>query len=357
LPAGKLVFPEDCDWPDMARNLAPCFDGVAASFVNLECPLDVDGLHAQPLCGIGQTVSAPSVSLDYLAAIRTNVISVSNNHIYDFGGQGVERTRRAIFDCGMMPLGAGHNLRNAPEVFIWQGPRDIRVGFWAAATAASDLARLNSPGVEPATIERATHALNEMKSQSAQFCVALLHSGVLRTNRPAPEDLALMNSLAERGFHVVAASHSHRIAGSRIIPNNRDCPSFCFYGLGSLVSGYIAHALEREGLVVVAGLDARGNLARLEVHPILLGESGFGEIPTSEMSQTILDRFQSLSNEISDHSFRRLFYQDVSRGLLQLYARDARSAFRQSGLRGVARKASRLRMRHLRRLVYKVLAT
>ena len=356
MPAGKLVFPEGRSWSEMARNLAPCFDDVEVSLVNLECPLDVEGLQPRPLCGIGQTVSASSASLDYLAAIRANVISIANNHSYDFGDRGVERTRQAIVTRGMASLGAGHNLQNAPEVFIWQGPRNIRVGFWAAAKAASDLARLNSQGVAPATIKRAKQALTEMKSRGAQFCIALLHAGVLRTNRPDPEDAFLMNSLAGIGFDLVAASHSHRVAGSAIISGNGDCPSFCFYGLGSLVCGYIANPLEREGLVIVAGLDARGNLARLEVHPIWLGEGGFGEISTSEMGQTILARFRALSNEVRDGSFARLFYQDASRGLLQLYARDARSAFRQSGLRGVARKASRLRMRHLRRLMHKVFA-
>lgn len=356
LPAGKLTFPENRNWGTMADCVKPCFADIEASFVNLESPLDVTGLTARPLCGLGQIVSASSDSLDYLAGIRTKAVSIANNHIYDFGAHGVERTRHAIVHRGMAPLGAGNNLRGAPETSIWQGPNNIRVGFWAAAKVASDFARANAPGVEPAIIERATLALAEMKRSGAQFCVALLHAGVIRTNRPDPEDVALMDSFAKIGFQLLAASHSHRVSGAGAMSTNRDSPSFCFYGLGSLVSGYVAHPLEKEGLVVVAGLDEHGDLARLEVRPIWLGESGFGEIPAPDISKIILDRFQALSREISDHSYKRLFYQDVSRGLLQLYARDARSAFRQSGLRGVMRKASRLRMRHVRRLVHKVVS-
>jgi hypothetical protein len=74
------------------------------------------------------------------------------------------------------------------------------------------------------------------------------------------------------------------------------------------------------------------------------------------LSEEILDRFSALSNEIAGRSFERLFYQDVSRGLLHLYSRDAKSAFRQAGIRGVVRKASRLRMRHIRRLLHKAWA-
>lgn len=354
LPAGKFTFPESHNWGAMANRLVPYFVDIGASFVNLEAPLDVTGLRARPLCGLGQTVSASSDSLDYLTAISTKAVSIANNHIYDFGAQGVERTRHAIVGRGMSSLGAGRSLRSLPKVFVWQGPDNIRVGFWAAAKAASDFARTDAPGVEPATIGRAKLALAEIKKSGAQFCVALLHAGVIRTNRPDPEDVTLMDSFAKLGFQIVAASHSHRISGVRKVVVNPKSPSFCFYGLGSLVSGYIAHPSEREGLIVVAGLDCHGGLARLEVRPVLLSESGFGEVPDSGMSKEILTRFHDLSREILDESYARLFYEDVSRGLLSLYARDARSAFRQSGLRGVARKASRVRMRHVRRLVHKV---
>jgi Bacterial capsule synthesis protein PGA_cap len=356
LPAGAIAFPANCDWSGMVRDLAPCFDNVAISFVNLECPLDVDGLSARDLCGLGQTVSAPGTSLDYLAAIRAKIISISNNHIYDFATEGLERTRCALIRREMTPLGAGRSLQDVPEVFVWHAPDDIRVGFWAAAKASSDLARRNAPGAEPATVHRAQRALDEMKRRGAQYYVALIHAGCLRTNRPDPEDVALMDSFAALGFNLVAASHSHRVSGAKIMATAQDCASFCFYGLGSLVSGYAADPLEREGLVIVAGLDIRGNFARLEVHPILLGATGFGEIPGPKISEAILDRFHTLSEEISDHSFERLFYQDVSRGLLHLYSRDAKSAFRQAGIRGVVRKAGRLRMRHIRRLLHKAWA-
>jgi Bacterial capsule synthesis protein PGA_cap len=354
LPAGKLEFPALASWKEMSRALASHFDDVSASFVNLECPLDTCGLRARALYGLGEIVTAPSASLQYLEAIRARAVGIANNHAYDFGGAGVERTRRAISQREMLPLGAGRALQDAPEVCIWQGPGEIRVGFWAAAKATHDPATRKSAGVEPATIARATEAFHALRKRGARFCVALVHAGCLRTNRPAPEDSALLDSLARCGFDLVAASHSHRIGGARQFEIPRDGPRFCFYGLGSIASGYITTPLEREGLIVVAGLDLRGDLVRLEARPVHIAETGFGEVPSPEISKRILDRFQCLSAEIADGSFEKLFYEDTSRGLLQLYARDARAAFRQSGIRGLARKAGRLRIRHVRRLIRKV---
>ena len=68
----------------------------------------------------------------------------------------------------------------------------------------------------------------------------------------------------------------------------------------------------------------------------------------------MLNRFQTLSAEINDGSYEGEFYREVSRGLGRLYARDIRAAFRAAGLRGLARKAGRVRMRHVKRFFRRV---
>src|SRR5277367_3078854 len=103
LPAGKLAIPEGRTWRDMASSVSGCFDDVATSFVNLECCLDVGALRPRPLPGLGDIVSAPVDSLDYLEAIRCIAPGVANNHMYDFGDTGVKCTRAAISSRSMIP--------------------------------------------------------------------------------------------------------------------------------------------------------------------------------------------------------------------------------------------------------------
>jgi len=353
LPAGNLTLPAGAGWPEMARSLAGHFDDVAAAFVNLECAVAEKTLAPRPLVGIGQTVLAYADSLTYLQSIRAHAVGIANNHSYDFGDQGVTQTRQAVSKHGMIPLGAGRTARESPEVFIWEGPNKLRVGFWAAAKATHDVATAQTPGVELATPKRALEAAQELKRRGATFCVALLHAGVLRTNRPDPEDVRLMELIAKCGFRLVAASHSHRISGYSRMGLAQDTPSFSFYGLGSLVSGYIASPPEREGLIAVAGFNRDGKFIQLEIRPVLLDENGFGTIPDASMRDRILNRFRKLSEEVADGSYEKMFYRDLSPGLLRLYIRDARAAFRHRGVRGLAIKMSRIRLRHVRRLVRK----
>ena len=351
LPAGSLSLTER-SWIASARGVQRIFDDVALTFLNLECPLDSEDLRVRPLDGIGAIVSASSQSLDYLQAIRCLPVGFANNHSYDHSAAGVARTSAALARRNLVPLGAGRTLRDSPDVFVWRGAGNIRIGFWAAARASRDLATRRTEGVQPATIARARVAAAALKSQGAQFTVALLHAGCLRTNRADPGDIALINSIASCGFNLVAASHSHRISGGKMLRTQQQHPSFCFYGLGTIVSGYVASLPEREGIVVVAAFSAGGKLLSVEVLPVWLGESGFGEVPSSETASMILDRFVSLTAEIADGSAARHFYGDVSRGFFPLYARDVRAAYRQSGFAGLARKACRIRTGHLRRLLH-----
>lgn len=350
LPSGRLAVPVG-GWSAAADGIASHFSDVDASFVNLESAIAADGLPARSLLGLGQVVQAPVDCLDYLKAIRVHSAGIANNHSYDFLATGVARTRAAVAQRDTAPIGAGRTLREPPEVFIWQRA-GIRVGFWAAARACADLATSRTPGVEPATPARAREAIGCLQARGAHFSIALLHCGCLRTNRPAPEEAALMDGIARAGFHIVAASHSHRIAGARPIDTAQ--PSFCFYGLGSIVSGFVTAPIEAEGLVVVVSLNPHGRQVRIEVRPVWLAESGFGEVPQPHTAQAILHRFRALSAEIAEGSFEQAFYREISRGIARVYLRDVRAAFRESGIRGLLRKASRARLSHVRRLAYRI---
>lgn len=351
LPAGHLLPLEGCTWSDMADALAAYFHDLDVAFANLECPVDVHDSLPRVKWGMGDNFSAPKDALSFLTSLKAKVIGLANNHIYDHGASGVQYTKRAIQDCGVDCIGGGVTLAQTPDVFVLV-EQGIRIGFWAAARGLAEGAKERSEGVEPATRSRAEQALQELKKQNAVFSVALLHAGLEHTNRPDPDDVELMDDLAHLGFDVVAACHSHRISGYKLVSREGGGPAFCFYGLGSLSSGVIYSELEREGLVVVAGLDEKGAIAQIEVRPIDLGTTGWGRVPESEPREVMLQRFVGLSDEIQDGSYRSRFYKDIGAGLFQRHFRDVGMAFRQGGLKGLLGKFGRVRMRHVRRLVH-----
>jgi hypothetical protein len=353
LPAPDFKLPDECTWSNISGFMTPYFEDVDISVVNLECPVDVGNSKARIKMAMGGNFCAPAEVLNFLSSVKTEIVGIANNHIYDYGNEGLERTKRAVLAKGMRPIGCGRTLRDAPDVLVWEGPTRTRIGFWAAARGLSENGTRKVSGVETATRKRGLEALAEMKQRDAQLCVALIHAGLEHTNRPDPYDVAFMDSLATLGFDVVAAAHSHRISGYKVVIRPDGHPAFCFYGLGSLLSGIMYTPLEREGMLVVVALDARGRIAKIEGRPIQLEGAGWGVVPDLERGQSISQRFLRCSEEIWDGSYKRLFYKDTGKNILRRQFRDVQVAIRQGGLKGLTRKLSRLRIRHLQRLIWK----
>ena len=355
LPGGGLRPRQGRSWSGMAKEVSACFADVAVSFVNLEGPLGTGTVQPSRPPGLGGNLCGPPEALDYLEPLRASVIGFANNHIYDCGRGGLLLTKEIVQRHGMAGIGAGRTLKEVPETHVWKGPEEVKVGFWAAANITPHPSKTRREGTEVGTQKRASDALREMRSQGATFTIALLHAGLEHTNYPDPADVKLMTAMADAGFDVVAACHSHRISGHTMRYGEEDGrPSFCFFGLGSLSSGVVYSSLEKEGVIVVAGLSRQGSLECIEIRPVFLDEAGWGTLPDKETEEHFLKRFIRLSEEILEDSYARLFYKDVSRGLIRRHYADALSAFRGGGIRDVAQKCSRLRMKHLYRFIHSI---
>ena len=340
------------DWSSKAEQLQPLFDDVEVSIVNLESPVGVGDNPPAPKPGLGASLSSPDEALDYLVALRAHVVGLANNHIYDFGAVGERMTSAAVRRRGMIPIGSGATVAQQPATFVWESTTGARVGFWTCANNTLTAATGSREGVEPATIRRAREALTMLRHGGATCCIALLHAGLEHTDHPDPDDVSLMNGIARSGFDVVAACHSHRISGYSILENGR--PSFCFYGLGSVASGVVYSDRERAGLLLVVGLDQSGAVAQVETRPIELDADGWGRPPAPDAAEDIRSRFLGLSRQLESGEYEREFYRDMGKALGRTQLADFVAAFRAAGPAGVAQKLRRLRMKHVRRLFFKL---
>jgi poly-gamma-glutamate synthesis protein (capsule biosynthesis protein) len=351
LPAGGLQLPPNKNWKDIADGLRRRFVKADVTLMNLECCVNVGDADALPKMGPGDSFSAEADVLDFLSLPGTNVAGLANNHICDYGKEGVAQTKAALEEHGLASLGVGRSLQECPDTCVIQTASGVRIGIWAAARHLPELATYKHSGVEPATRRRAEAALRTLKEQAADFNLAFLHAGLERTNRPDPDDVGLIDQLACLGFDVVAACHSHRISGCKRLEQRSGKPAFCFYGLGSITSGVLYSELEREGLIVLVDVGNSGEIARVEVHPVHLEDSGWGRIPFFADAHKILRRFLDLSEELETGAYRQSFYRDLKGDFSRSFFRNVQAALQRGGARGLATKLGRIRMRHLNRLL------
>jgi len=352
LPASGLQLPKGKNWTDIATGLGRHFAKVDVGILNLECCVGVGESKPRRKLGLGDSFDASSEVLNFPLTLGTKIIGMANNHVYDFGEEGLNRTREAVQRAGLVALGVGKKLSETPDVVVAQGASGLRVGVWASARHLPDAATREKTGIEPATRSRGEEALKALKDQGTAVKIAFLHAGLERTNRPDPEDVVFMDDLARMGFDIVTACHSHRISGYREVRRLDGPPAFCFYGLGSISSGVIYSDFEREGIVVVVGIDRSGSIVRIEIQPIQLEQTGWGHLPPLGDACRILERFRMLSEEIAQGSYRQRFYADVRSDLVRRQFRDMQAAMQNGGLRGLATKLGRVRMRHLNRVLH-----
>jgi len=352
LPASGFELPNGKNWTDIAAGLARYFAKVDVGILNLECCVDVGESKPRPKLGLGDSFDVSREVLNFPLSLGAKIIGMANNHVYDFGEEGLYRTREAVQHAGLVPLGVGRKLSEIPDVVVTQTASGARVGIWASARHLPDFATRKKAGIEPAMRSRGEEALEALKDQDAAVKIAFLHAGLERTNRPDPEDVVFMGDLASMGFDVVTACHSHRISGYKEVTRPDASPSFCFYGLGSISSGVIYSDFEREGIVVVLGIGQSGSIVQIEIQPVQLEQTGWGHIPPLRDAYRILERFRLLSEEIAEGSYKQRFYADMRSDLLRRQFRDMQAALQNGGLRGLATKLGRVRMRHLNRVLH-----
>lgn len=81
--------------------------------VNLESPLTES---IQTPIKTGPALRGDVVRLDFLQKIDCNMVTLANNHIMDYGKQGLLDTIRFLDDKEICKVGAGVNLKNSKQI-------------------------------------------------------------------------------------------------------------------------------------------------------------------------------------------------------------------------------------------------
>ncbi len=83
--------------------------------VNLECPLT---RSSSAISKSGPAIKADPEWADPLVQSGVGVVALANNHILDFGLEGLSDTLSICRDRGLVTMGAGETLEQAQEVLL-----------------------------------------------------------------------------------------------------------------------------------------------------------------------------------------------------------------------------------------------
>lgn len=276
----------------VADRLWAPVDGSSAVVANLEGPVRSRGVPVTP--GESDQRIDPKI-LDVFDP--RFLLGLANNHIMDFGIEGLEETIAALDEAMMPHAGAGLSLDDAARPARLHTSTGFTIALVAGADARSVLATPTSPGVCPARPEILRDAIGDAR-RGADTVIASIHTGIEHCAAPSRAQVDIAEVCLDAGASLVVIHHSHCLGGFR-----RGARGATILGAGN----YLFPPRVRQpahwfrGAVWEASYDPQTrSLIAMRPRPVVLDAVGIPELATGSARERTLSHIERWSRRAVD---------------------------------------------------------
>ncbi|OGZ18707.1 MAG: hypothetical protein A2175_00250 [Candidatus Nealsonbacteria bacterium RBG_13_42_11] len=210
-------------------KIADYLNGADIVFGNLEGPISDQGEKV----GSIYSFRAKPEAIEGLTFAGFNLLSLANNHMFDYGRRALEDTLNRLKEAEIDYVGAGFN---ATETFsaVIKEVKGIRVAFLAYTNLGSENWRSWGENSGMAWIsENDFEKIEEdikLAKQNSDILIVSLHAGEEYQKTPNQFQTDFSKMAIDAGADMVVGHHPHVIQGSEIYNNG-----YIFYSLGNFV--------------------------------------------------------------------------------------------------------------------------
>ena len=211
-PVGRIAAEEGAAAP--VALVRPALAGDLL-FGNLEQPLTSRGTAVEKKF----TFRAPASSAGILKACGFTGAGLANNHVMDFGPDGLMDTLAALDRAGLSRLGAGKDSLSARKPLFFER-NGVKVGLLAFTSTFPDeaWAKKSRPGVAYSDLARLTEWVREAKA-ACDALVVVFHGGTELAPEPNGVQRAVARAAAEGGADAFIGHHPHVVQAAELIGN------------------------------------------------------------------------------------------------------------------------------------------
>ena len=173
----------------------------------------------------------------YTSMVRNagiDIVTLGNNHIYDFGDAGVFDTIHDLDSLGIGHVGAGMNITEARKPVIRE-IRGMRIAFlgYLGFVKTSYLPSASATEAGPAifTIANLKQDIAGLRGH-ADYIVVNIHWGVEKSHEPEERQIALAHAAIRAGADLIIGHHPHVLQGIE-----RYRGKIIAYSLGNFIFG------------------------------------------------------------------------------------------------------------------------
>ncbi len=270
---------------------------------NLECTLFGD----TPVWKSGAVFKGRPEHIRGLTSVPFDVVTLGNNHVFDYGIEAFNQTKKLLEENSIRFLGAGNSAEEARSPLIID-LKGIKIGIVNFSEGEDLTAAVHGPGVFGWEVERVACLVEELR-KAADIIIVICHCGVEYIAFPPPYVTNAFKLIAEAGADLIIGHHPHVPQGIQIHNNTPIC-----YSLGNFVFYQETDLLYRKtGYLVKAGL-AKGCISNLRIIPYEIGAEGISLLKEDKCDRFFND-LKIISQPLADeHSVMDAWY-----GFLRYY--------------------------------------
>jgi poly-gamma-glutamate synthesis protein (capsule biosynthesis protein) len=222
------------------------------------------------------------------------ILSLANNHIPNFGEQGLKDTFNYLHQAGIYYVGAGNNAEEAAAP-VFMTIKGTKFAFLAYndtdVVPPSYEATQNHAGTNFMRPDRMTEAIKRAK-QNADIIIVSMHAGTEYTDDPNQSQITFAHAAIDAGADLVIGHHPHVIQ-----PLENYKGKYILYSLGNFVFDQMWSEETRQGLTAKIFFTKTG-VQKIEFQPILIEDYSQPRLLQDKEAEQILTQLKSpLSKE------------------------------------------------------------
>jgi len=287
---------------DPFENMKGLFPNDALMFGNLETVLSNRGNSPEKRVSLRTDPG----NICYLKNNGFNIVNIANNHIMDYGEEGLFDTIDILKKSNIRFIGAGRNIEEAvrSEIFNKHGLSIGFMGFTSVGIAAEE----KSSGCAPLSKKLIIKCVSEVRKQ-VDILVVSLHWGIEYVFYPAPEQQKLARVLIDNGADLIIGHHPHVIQGIEEYRNK-----LIIYSLGNCNFG-VEQDKNYEGAdigLIISVEFIKGRVENYELIPVKI-DSNYRPAPVKgEKKLEILNFIEKISVPIQNEITSSFWFEEAS---------------------------------------------
>ena len=190
------------------RKIQPILDRADVRLINLENAVIEGGM---PIHKSGPPLKADPKNLVFLKEGGFDCAILANNHVGDYGEEGVISTLKSLDEEGIAHVGAGKNLNDSYTPWYYEA-NHCKLAVIAICENEFGIAEVNKAGAAGFDLYRIIHTIKKAK-ENADFVMVIMHGGNEYNPIPSPRIVSLYRSFVDIGADAVIGMHPHCIQG------------------------------------------------------------------------------------------------------------------------------------------------